>query len=504
MPSSANDAFERLFGGMPSANLVRSSSAATSASKTVASSSTSSSASSSPSSPYDSLVAILGQKMGMSTIQAQRAVGLSAITGTSLLVMKAVMYVFGSFRGVDDELSTDSSSVLSIPKQTRSASYSIFSIMRRLLRRMLLDDSEYIARAPAIADETDGPLVTYKGSCHCESIQFTVMAPNVLKVRDGPGKIQFRNFRARSENFNIYAGAENLRTYYVANRDSGDKCAHAFCQRCGVHILYAPSKKTPYVNINVRCLPKDVDVKLLSKKDTISGGIPVPGQFDTVQSDQMSTVSGMTQPFQFQRTYGSNPPIPLQDRPTLNYPNTMPYQPPIKLKRPSDKIMRKQSDVSSMASSVMSPESALEIPIKEFHVPSTHRRRTTIGTMQTASITEADSSINDRSLLPPMSPARSGGASFGGQDYFSCESISLMDDGLSLSSAAKQGLGTISIRGKSRHSLAVGTLRENDMMAGNSHFYPPRHPTVTSPKARENMKHFMSKYKKQKGAASDK
>jgi len=498
-----------LVGDLPSASLVKATAVASTSTKNESSSSSSSPSSS----PYNSLVTILGKRTGMTSIQAERAVGFSAITGTSLVVMKVALYAYRSLLGEDssDDDTGECSSLVSkgiAPKQTRTASYSILGIFRRTLRRILLDESEYIARAPSAngnADDTgdandgsDGPLVTHQGSCHCESIQFTVLAPRVLHAQDGPGKIQFRHVQVKASNFRVYAGFENLKSYYIVHSGSGNKGAHAFCERCGVHVLYAPSKSTPYVSINVRCLRDDESrkVKLTSKKDGISDGIPVAGQFDNSNSDQLSTISEVTQPFHFQMNYANQ----YQNSANLEYLNRT--QLPA---RPAH-LARNKSDISSMASSVMSGEGGIEVPIKQFYTTTTNtpqiqkNRRSTFSTA-TASLTEADSSGSTyRSqmpdLLPPMSPVsppRTGGATFGGIDdfIFTGDSVSLMDDHMSISSGAHTQSGTISLRGK-RRSLQIDTGNENDMVAGN----PPRHTTVSSPETRNKMKYFMSKYKK--------
>lgn len=442
----------------------------------------------------------------MSTIQAERAVGWSAITGTGLVAMKIGMYAYRSLRGddkVEDEISDCTTEV---PKDViatplrRTTSSSIFGIFRRTLRRILLDESEFIARAPRtipkedIDDDDDesatGPLVTHQGSCHCESIQFTVLAPSVLTAHDGPGKIQFRHTQVRASNFRIYAGYENLKTYYVVYRDSGKKGAHAFCERCGVHVLYAPSKTTPYLSINVRCLRADEGrkIKLKSKKESISDGIPLAGQFDYVNSDHLSTISEVTQPFHFQMNY-------VNPNPT-NYHFTH---------RKHD-ARRTLSDVSSLASSIASEEGAIEVPIKQFYATTNGKKIRKLQhpprpmTPTTSSLTttgEGDSSLykEQRNDLPPLSPPRSGGASFGGIDDFSfagVESVSLMGDNLSVATTPKSP--TISIREK-KLALRVST-------GGIPGENPPRHPTVTSPETRSKMKYFMSKYKKTQAANS--
>uniref|UniRef100_A0A7S0XLD0 CENP-V/GFA domain-containing protein n=1 Tax=Pseudo-nitzschia delicatissima TaxID=44447 RepID=A0A7S0XLD0_9STRA len=472
---------------------------------------------SSSSSPYKLIVSMVGKGTGMSSIQAKRAVDFSAVTGSILLAWRITMYAYNTLRGddkSDDEFSDDSTVVTKepmAPRQRRTASYSILGIFRRTLRRIVLDETEYIARAPSanslVTKDTNDEekLVTHQGSCHCESIQFTVMAPSVMHARDGPGKIQFRHVSVKAANFQVYAGFDNLKTYYVAYRDSDDKGAHAFCERCGVHVLFAPSKASPNVCINVRCFRDDKNrkIKLTSKKDNISAGIPVAGQFDNVNSDQLSTISEVTQPFHFQmNSYNQNPP-PNLDWTNRNNP----------IPRPAKYLSRKNSEVSSIASPVNSIGEQLEIPIKQFYAPSTAKthvknRRSTFSA-GTASLTDAESSgslyrgtlNSQRGLLGPMSPPRSGAASYGGMDDFSFtgDSVSLIDDNISYSSnsVTRRQSNMISL---GRKSLLVNNGRENDMVAGN----PPRHPTVTSPETRNQMKKFMSKYKKEKAKAAEK
>jgi len=502
-----------LVGDLPPVSLVRASAASTISTKSDKPSSSAAAAGSSSSSPspYNSLVTILGKRTGMTTMQAERALTVSAITGSSLVAMKAAMYAYRSLRTEEktDEETSDSSTVVSKEvalKETRTASYSILGIFRRTLRRILLDESEYIARAPSTVvddkadakrgkkDGADGSLVTHQGSCHCECIQFTVLAPRVLRVQDGPGKIQFRHVKVKASNFRVFAGFENLKTYYVEYRDSREKGAHGFCERCGVHVLYAPSKSSPYIHINVLCLRDDATrkIKLTSKKDSISDGIPVAGQFDNAPSDHLSTISEFTQPFHFQMNYVN------QSSNNSQYPDGN-YRIP---KQPA-RLLRGQSDVSSFASSsVFSDEGGIEIPIKQFYTtidnttyPQKARRSTS--STATASLSGSSGSLfrgqmNGLDIVAPLSPPRSGGAAFGGVDDFSLtgESLHLMDDHMSMASTAKQQTSPISIRGNI-HASHVNTGRENKMVTGNN-----RHPTVNSLETRNKMKYFMSKYKK--------
>jgi hypothetical protein len=514
-----------LGGTLPSASYVAAAAAARSSAKPSSSSSSSSSSSTSSStSAYSSIVTIIRRSTGMSSRQAERAVGYSAITGTSLVALRVLLYAFRLVQGstnnsiVDDEISdcTTDDVVITKTKRARTTSNSILSIFRRTLRRILLDDEPptAISKDTTIDQEemTDGPLITHQGSCHCESIQFTVLAPRCLAAHDGPGKIQFQHTEVRTSNFRVYAGHECLKTYYVVYRDSGKKGAHAFCERCGVHVLYAPSKQGKNLFINVRCLDDDGDrkVKIKSKKSSISDGIPAAGQFDHINSDQLSTISEVTQPFHFQMNNAYN-----------NHLNTIQY--PTNNKHDRHNFRRLSSDTSSIESSTgPSVEGAIEVPIKQFYAttnttntttttPIRKSRRSlpvysntkqqrpttpTTSTATTASLTtiEADfdsssslykGQLSELEMMVPTSPPREGGASLGGIDDFSFsgETISLMDDTSVMS-------GHISIASRRRKpSLRVST----GSLPGN---HPPRHPTVTSPETRNKMKYFMAKYNK--------
>jgi hypothetical protein len=237
----------------------------------------------------------------LSRLQMEHVLGISAVAGASVVcVYKVTMYAMGSKQKQED-------SALSRP----SASHSLLGIFRRFLRRLLLDDPTSVSSTtdqdvpvPAsnendVMSPGDDRVISHQGSCHCESIQFQFLAPRLLAAREGPGKIQYRHAQINAANFRIYAGHECLKTYYVY-RNNARKGAHAFCERCGVHILYAPSKRTPLLNINVNCLEGNgvSKIRILSTEHAISEGFPADGQWDT--SDQLSTISEVTQPFHFQ------------------------------------------------------------------------------------------------------------------------------------------------------------------------------------------------------------
>jgi hypothetical protein len=237
--------------------------------------------------------------MMLSRLQLEHVLGISAVAGASVCVFKVTMYAMGSKKKEEDS---------SLSRQ--SASLSLLAIFRRFLRRLLLDESPTTARdAPITSNDEndvvppgDDRVISHQGSCHCESIQFQFLAPRLLAARAGPGKIQYRHSQINAANFRIYAGHECLKTYYVY-LNNARKGAHAFCERCGVHILYAPSKRTPLLNINVNCLEGNgvSKIRVMPTEHAISDGFPADGQWDV--SDQLSTISEVTQPFHFQLSH---------------------------------------------------------------------------------------------------------------------------------------------------------------------------------------------------------
>jgi len=71
--------------------------------------------------------------------------------------------------------------------------------------------------------------------------------------------------------------------------------AHSFCCQCGVNILHAPNSLSTELDVNVSCLEKS-DVQVIrTKQNTMSGGIPVSGQWqnphDLKMGDQFEGIS---------------------------------------------------------------------------------------------------------------------------------------------------------------------------------------------------------------------
>jgi hypothetical protein len=134
-------------------------------------------------------------------------------------------------------------------------------------------------------DPNPSSTITHAGSCHCGAVVFEVVAPRRLQARDVVGKIQYRHTKVKTSNFRVFQGQKFLKTYYVMSDNSHDRGAHAFCQQCGVHILYAPWKNSPHLFINVNCLGEGVrKVRSMSGIDSILDTVPA-------DMDNQSTVS---------------------------------------------------------------------------------------------------------------------------------------------------------------------------------------------------------------------
>lgn len=112
-------------------------------------------------------------------------------------------------------------------------------------------------------------LVNYEGSCHCQAVRFEMVAPKELAVETytetSPyDDVMHRYTKVRASNFEITLGKEELKTYYVEptqtkkrslyRKEEPQMGARSFCKRCGVHILYAPSKSSAVMHINITCV----------------------------------------------------------------------------------------------------------------------------------------------------------------------------------------------------------------------------------------------------------
>ena len=218
-------------------------------------------------------------------LDCDRALGAAASFGLSFAVLRLVAHAYQTMQSE----STENSTLYGGGVSSRVLSIGLLGYFRRFLRRILIDDD---TRHDSTLDNvSDGKMITHQGSCHCESVCFEAVAPRCLATQDGPGKIQFRRTEIKASKFKVVKGRECLNTYYVDRTEAGTakRGAHAFCSRCGVHVLFAPDRSSKTLFLNVNCVAETGIRKLRSTptRETISDGVAVEGQWD----DQLSTIS---------------------------------------------------------------------------------------------------------------------------------------------------------------------------------------------------------------------
>jgi hypothetical protein len=231
------------------------------------------------------------------------AMGAAASLGLCLAILRVVGSAYSASKHLENGGQYDGAKTSSA-SSAGSLSHFIMSYVTKFLRRVLLADD-----ADIMEDDLDlnpSSCITHAGSCHCDSVAFEVVAPRCLQARDGVGKIQYRHTKVKTSNFKVFNGHEFLKTYYVVSNGTSDRGAHAFCQNCGVHILYAPWKNSPHLFINVNCLAEGIrKVRLARGADKILDAVPADGQWDALST--VSEVSGDSRwnIFQHQESTGS-------------------------------------------------------------------------------------------------------------------------------------------------------------------------------------------------------
>lgn len=221
-----------------------------------------------------------------------QALGVAASVGLSLAVVRW-LYNAAFHRPRltgDNDANTKDPDVVVVRKGVSSA---LLTFIRRTLRRMILDSDELRQyEAIKLEDEVhavDASMITHQGSCHCRSVRFELKAPRTLVAKEGPGKIQYRHTEVKSSSLRLMSGQNHLKTYYVESPvGAHDRGAHAFCERCGCHVLFAPSKNSNRLIINVNCIDEGIrKIRVVETKDNLAVGAAVPGQWD----DQLTTIS---------------------------------------------------------------------------------------------------------------------------------------------------------------------------------------------------------------------
>jgi hypothetical protein len=97
-------------------------------------------------------------------------------------------------------------------------------------------------------------LNTFKGSCHCGVVQFSVRAPDEVEVEDCNCSIcqksGYLHLIVPLSRFEITQGEDHLSCYTF---NSG-VAKHYFCNTCGVKPFYIPRSNPDGMDVNVRCL----------------------------------------------------------------------------------------------------------------------------------------------------------------------------------------------------------------------------------------------------------
>lgn len=103
----------------------------------------------------------------------------------------------------------------------------------------------------------------YKGSCHCQAVQFEIDAPEVIEVDDCNCSIctksGFLHLILPLSKFKITQGEDCLSTYTFGTGIA----KHTFCKFCGIKPFYTPRSNPDGIDINVNCLdtkPKGMNV----------------------------------------------------------------------------------------------------------------------------------------------------------------------------------------------------------------------------------------------------
>ena len=94
----------------------------------------------------------------------------------------------------------------------------------------------------------------YKGSCHCEAVQFEIEAPEVVEVEQCNcsicSKSGFLHLILPLSRFTLVSGEDSLTT---CSFNIG-VAKHTFCKVCGVKPFYTPRSNPDGIDINVNCL----------------------------------------------------------------------------------------------------------------------------------------------------------------------------------------------------------------------------------------------------------
>lgn len=247
-------------------------------------------------------------------VGTDQALGYAATLGLSLAVYRLVAAMLrGNRRSVDDDdrsaddTSSSSRSILSLPSF-------LLTFLRAALFRKIRDGDSYHRAAygrdnhqqkkgagKKKGEDTAGPDMQHRGSCHCASIRFTLLAPRNISALDCGGKIRYPHYPTTADKFQLTKGSRHLKMYYVTVNNvsedgspTGTTCmvAHTFCGRCGVNLLRAPDSTMDALEVNVGCLERDgyatvgVEYYRADDKVGLGAGTPLPHQWLVEECDE--------------------------------------------------------------------------------------------------------------------------------------------------------------------------------------------------------------------------
>lgn len=99
----------------------------------------------------------------------------------------------------------------------------------------------------------------YRGSCHCEAVQFEVEAPDTVVCQSCNcsicSKSGFLHLIVPKSKFSLLKGGGFLTTYTFGTGEA----KHMFCAICGIKSFYIPRSNPDGYDVNVRCLDPQPD-----------------------------------------------------------------------------------------------------------------------------------------------------------------------------------------------------------------------------------------------------
>jgi hypothetical protein len=116
-------------------------------------------------------------------------------------------------------------------------------------------------------------LKTYRGSCHCGSVEFSFLAKEITSGRRCNCSICIRKGAVMSvdyfspDAFLVLKGIDSLAVYNFGDHTVN----HYFCKRCGIYPFHDAVEKPGFYRINLGCVsgldPLAIEIGLINGKD---------------------------------------------------------------------------------------------------------------------------------------------------------------------------------------------------------------------------------------------